>query len=67
MSSAQTMRNPQHAGTARNESAPMEQRAVDVKEDLVEYLTCYAKQNPAHAALVCLGVGFVLGWKLKPW
>lgn len=42
----------------------------DVKEvthDLTEYLTNYARQNPGTAALTCLGVGFVLGWKLKPW
>jgi hypothetical protein len=61
------MRGPQHSPTTRNETTAVELRAVDVKEDLVEYLTCYAKQNPAHAALVCMGVGFVLGWKLKPW
>lgn len=34
-------------------------------------LQCYAKQyiqrQPETAALVCLGIGFVLGWKLKPW
>lgn len=67
MSSAQTMRNPQNTSANRNESASTERRAADVKEDLVEYLTCYARQNPGHAALACLGVGFVLGWKLKPW
>jgi hypothetical protein len=52
---------------ARREANAPRVQAVDVKEDLVEYMTCYAKQNPAHAALVCLGVGFILGWKLKPW
>ena len=36
-------------------------------EDAVDYLKAYAKQNPEKAALWCLGVGFVLGWKLKPW
>ncbi|MDZ4780299.1 MAG: hypothetical protein SGJ19_08610 [Planctomycetia bacterium] len=52
---------------ARREANAPRVQAVDVKEDLVEYMSCYAKQNPAHAALVCLGVGFILGWKLKPW
>ena len=32
---------------------------------------CYARQyvqdQPEKAALICLGVGFILGWKLKPW
>jgi|GEM_PF-1020548 hypothetical protein len=35
--------------------------------DVINYLTEYARQNPGYAALWCLGVGFVLGWKLKPW
>jgi hypothetical protein len=36
-------------------------------EDLGKYLTCYARQKPGTAALWCFGVGFILGWKLKPW
>lgn len=35
--------------------------------DMIEYITDYARENPGNAALWCLGVGFVLGWKLKPW
>jgi hypothetical protein len=35
--------------------------------DFVDYLTEYARENPGTAAMWCLGVGFVLGWKLKPW
>ena len=27
----------------------------------------YAKAQPETVALWCLGIGFVLGWKLKPW
>jgi len=27
----------------------------------------YARKKPGSAALISLGVGFVLGWKLKPW
>ncbi len=27
----------------------------------------YAQENPEAAALWCLGLGFVLGWRLKPW
>ena len=38
-----------------------------ITQDLVEYLVDYAKENPGYAALGCIGVGFVLGWKLKPW
>lgn len=35
--------------------------------DLVEYAKTYAREKPEVAALWCLGIGFVLGWKLKPW
>lgn len=34
---------------------------------LSEYLLEYAQENPAAAALWCFGIGFVLGWRLKPW
>jgi hypothetical protein len=36
-------------------------------QDLVEYLRDYAREKPEVAALWCFGVGFILGWKLKPW
>ncbi len=52
------------------QAAPAQEQMEDAKEitsDIVAYLTEYARENPAYAALACLGVGFVLGWKLKPW
>lgn len=36
-------------------------------DDMVDYVQEYARQKPAIAALWCLGIGFVLGWKIKPW
>jgi len=36
-------------------------------EDIVSYLRTYAREKPDVAALWCFGIGFVLGWKLKPW
>lgn len=36
-------------------------------DDLITYLTDYARERPEVAALWCFGIGFVLGWKLKPW
>jgi hypothetical protein len=36
-------------------------------EDFVAYLREYARERPEVVALACLGIGFVLGWKLKPW
>jgi hypothetical protein len=35
--------------------------------DLVDYVKEYASENPGTVALWCLGIGFVLGWKMKPW
>ena len=55
---------------ARNHATTQVERVESPKEvgrDIAEYLTQYARDNPAHAALACLGVGFILGWKLKPW
>jgi hypothetical protein len=36
-------------------------------EDLISHLRTYARQKPDVAALWCFGIGFVLGWKLRPW
>jgi ElaB/YqjD/DUF883 family membrane-anchored ribosome-binding protein len=35
--------------------------------DVIESLRDYVHKNPESAALWCLGIGFVLGWRLKPW
>jgi hypothetical protein len=63
------MPNSKHTTTSTKDSAAR-RPSEDPKEltrDIVDYLTEYARDNPGHAALFCLGVGFVLGWKLKPW
>jgi hypothetical protein len=36
-------------------------------QDVMEYLREYAREKPEVVALWCFGIGFVLGWKLKPW
>ena len=36
-------------------------------QDFATYLKNYARERPDVAALWCFGVGFILGWKLKPW
>ncbi len=54
----------------QNLETSSQEAVVDAKQvthDFVEYLTEYARENPGTAALCCLGVGFILGWKLKPW
>ncbi len=40
---------------------------VEIARDVVDYLKEYAREKPEVAALWCLGIGFILGWKLKPW
>ena len=40
---------------------------VEMGRDMVEYLREYVRENPETSALWCLGIGFVLGWKLKIW
>jgi hypothetical protein len=40
---------------------------MKIVDDLVLYFKKYARERPQTLALACLGVGFVLGWKLKPW
>jgi hypothetical protein len=40
---------------------------LNPSQDLVHYLKEYARERPEVAALWCFGIGFVLGWKLKPW
>lgn len=42
-------------------------RELKPLEDLTEYVQEYAKQHPETVAIACLGVGFILGWKLKLW
>jgi hypothetical protein len=48
-------------------SRQFEESEMDATRDLVEYLREYARRKPEVAALWCFGIGFVLGWKLKPW
>jgi hypothetical protein len=53
-----------------NQSMSMEQAATDARgiaEEALEYVRDYVRAKPENAALWCLGIGFVLGWKLKPW
>ena len=57
----------QTASTKESTARRSEEDTKELTRDIVDYLTEYARDNPGHAALFCLGVGFVLGWKLKPW
>ena len=51
--------DPRHAAFAGQMPQPCQDIGVCLRD--------YARQRPEVAALWCLGIGFVLGWKLKPW
>jgi hypothetical protein len=36
-------------------------------EAAVEFFTEYARERPEVIAMWAFGIGFILGWKLKPW
>lgn len=42
-------------------------REMSPVDDFVSYVETYARKHPDRAALWCFGVGFLVGWKLKPW
>ena len=53
--------------SSRQQSQSRPGGELDVGRDLIEYLKEYAREKPEVAALWCFGIGFILGWKLKPW
>jgi len=36
-------------------------------EDAVDSVSRYVQEQPVSALMWALGIGFVLGWRLKPW
>ena len=56
-----------YRGRSESNSASSPQTEMKLVDDLLDYFQKYARERPERLALVCLGVGFVLGWKLKPW
>jgi hypothetical protein len=46
---------------------PYPKSGHQISRDLIEYMKDYAREKPEVAALWCFGIGFILGWKLKPW
>ncbi|QDU88017.1 hypothetical protein Pla175_13860 [Pirellulimonas nuda] len=56
----------QSTATAPRGVAPAS-HTMEPAQDLAAYLKTYAKDHPDVAALWCFGIGFIIGWKLKPW
>ena len=65
---AETTFSQQRSTSPRGHQADLSATGTaDILEDLTDYLKAYAREKPDVAALWCFGIGFVLGWKLKPW
>jgi len=60
---------PSKSSNSRQQgAATMEENdPIEMGRDMVEYVREYVRENPETAALYCLGIAFILGWKLKIW
>mgnify|MGYP003382883037 CR=1 FL=1 len=66
MSGNTTYERREPASTRPHEACEASRSANPV-DDAISYVRRTVRENPETAALWCLGIGFVLGWKLKPW
>lgn len=62
-----TLKTDFPADMVRAADSPAMGTMESMADDVVEWLKDYAREKPVNLALCALGVGFVLGWKLKPW
>lgn len=68
MSTSPSESTQQSQSSSERSTLPMgSHQELQPSQDIAEYLKSYARQRPEVAALWCLGIGFILGWKLKPW
>jgi hypothetical protein len=62
-----TTKTATRASNARPQTPAKTSDEFDFGHDLIDYLKEYAREKPEVAALWCFGIGFIIGWKLKPW
>jgi hypothetical protein len=62
-----TLRSDFPADMTRAADSPGAGTLEGMANDAMDYLRDYARENPMTVALWALGIGFVLGWKLRPW
>jgi ElaB/YqjD/DUF883 family membrane-anchored ribosome-binding protein len=67
MANAQTAKRMSNSHVKADVAEMAENDPIEMGRDMVEYLREYVRENPETSALWCLGIGFVLGWKLKIW
>jgi hypothetical protein len=67
-STTQTRRNTDSGSpSTRSRSASQGTSLSEAASNALESFQEYARERPDVVALWCFGIGFVLGWKLKPW
>jgi hypothetical protein len=66
MANTRTANKATNSRKTRSQESPLRDEA-ELARDVVDYLKEYAREKPEVVALWCLGIGFILGWKLKPW
>jgi hypothetical protein len=49
------------------ETEPLLYEQAGAGGSLGSHLIEFARENPAAAALWCFCIGFVVGWRVKPW
>ena len=52
---------------SRNETQVRTEPHERTTKSIFEHFHEYGRERPEVVALWCFGIGFVLGWKLKPW
>ena len=52
---------------SRNETQARTAPREPTTKSAFEHFHEYQRERPEVVALWCFGIGFVLGWKLKPW
>jgi hypothetical protein len=62
-----TMRSGYPADMTRAAESPSMGSLEVMANDAVDRMKDYARCHPVSFGLWALGIGFVLGWKLKPW
>jgi hypothetical protein len=62
-----TLRSDFPADMARAAEEPALGIVESMAQDALDQLKEYAREFPVAFGLCALGIGFVLGWKLKPW
>lgn len=66
-SSTRTVAGPSDADLGAGATGTAVREDIQTLDDVINFVRDKAHENPEKFALYCLGVGFILGWKLKPW